>query len=988
MTGTATIDRALEKPSSVEELRSLHLDLLRQWNDLADEEKRKRAEEFRHEAARAGSYIKSPEDRDAVQGMIDYWSATIASLPTVERYPEAVPLADFDAATVQKEHGRCPFVALNPFRVDDAPYYFGREADVDAVLKMFEDNLIAVIMGPSGIGKTSLAQAGVAGRLFAEPGKRVLIGSIRPGRDPIAALLGSVRPAESSADWIDSERSALAKNPGRFRELAEQRIGPEQLSLLIVDRAEELFASDVVSGDILAAANAIAAFVGNPPSSHRVLFTIREDFFDQLSELVKQTGNALPESAVRTLRPLARANLRDIVVKPAIKEGFHFDDPVVDDLVEDLVMQPDALPLLEFALTQMWKAAETDRISWSDYQKLPKPSQLLTDVAERVYTSLPRPNGQEIARVALLEMIRVGQDITGRRVRREDLQKLVKDQLGSEEGLKEVLQRFVDAGLLRRIPAESVSDDRFELSHSVVIRHWPRLIVWLQEKRRAEAGLERYTAGLERWRANNRRSRYLLSLGALLDSRAYRGASSAVDEYIAASRRWWILAGVATILSIILIGAIFAGQDVRFTKAFDQLTQKHIQAESDAREASVAGADFNRQAMIADQTLLRAIQSGVMPRDSVPTDFLKRIDLAPSALPRSRGYDAQFLDANSAAQVPLPRFSTDQGRVIELKYPNTTVIYDTVRKIPLIVASNRAADGVLLTPFNGIGFFPDPRIKPDWQSEDRVSPDPNLGRVPLVEWQQVAWAPAGATVGDASFLNYMPLSVLQPWSFYNGLWASIDKRLLATDANRLTVLAGPILTGSEPVVNGVVVPQAYWKVAVRWDSTTGALVSEAYRADVNAAPGSPAAQATTTVEAIARATGLDFGRGDATVAQAAAPKVETPTVYLQFAVMSRRNAFEISRQLADSGYKVPPEERLDQASGLAEVRFVNPEDKDQAMILANRASEILSDLGFGKVTVKVQPPLTWVKNKPPRGVLELWLGLPPPPTAQTAQTKT
>jgi len=979
MSDTKTVDAPLDKPSSAEALRTLHLGLLRQWGDLSDDKKRKRAEEFRQEAARAGAYIKSPEDRDAVQGLIDYWSATIASLPTVEAYPDAVPLADFNAATVQKEHGRCPFVQLNPFGIGDAPYYFGRAADVEALLEILKDNLMAVVAGPSGTGKTSLAQAGIAARLVAEPGKWALIGTVRPGRDPVGALLGAVRPANSAADWIDGERVALAKTPDRFRELAEARIGAEQGGLLIVDRAEELFASDVVSSDILLAANAIAAFsAGSADKRHRVLLTIREDFFDQLSALAKPTGNDLPEGAVRRLGSLTSDNLRDVIVKPGEKEGFGFDDAVVTDLIQDTLGQPDALPLLEFALTYMWNRAEVDRVSLADYQRLPKPSQLLTDVAERAYASLPLNNGQEIARIALLEMIRVGQDITGRRVRREDLQKIVKDQLGSDADLDSVLNSFRVAGLVRRIPAESVGDDRFELSHSVVIRHWPRLIVWLQEKRRAEAGLERYTSGLERWRANHRRSRYLLSLGALLDSSSYRGASSAVDEYIAASRRWWIRIGVATLLSVVLIVGLFTCQDVQFTRAFDQLTQKHIEAESAAREASAAGADFNRQAMIADQTLLRAIESGMLARDAVPQDFLTRLDLIPSPPPRSAGYDPQFLDPDSAAQVPLPRFRADQGRLIEIKYPHTTVIYDPVRKIPLIVASNRAADGTLLTPFNGIGFFPDPRIKREWQSADRVSPDPNLGRVPLVEWQQAAWVSGGAKAGDASFLNYMPLSVLQRWPFYNGLWATIDRRLLAIDANRLTVLTGPILTDSDPVVDGSVVPQAYWKVAVRWDAAAGALVSEVYIAKLDASPDTPAAQAASTLDAVAGSTGLDFGRQSAQVAQAAAPKAQTPTVYLQFAAMSRRDAFEISRKLSDLGYKVPPEERLDSAAGLAEVRYVNPQDRDQAVLLAQRTTDILSSLGYGPATVKVQRPLTWVKNKPPRGVLELWLGLPPP----------
>jgi DNA/RNA endonuclease G (NUC1) len=977
MSDTAT----LEKPPSVEDLRSMHLDLLRRWADLTDKQKRKQAEDFRHEAARAGAYIKSLEDRDTVQGLIDYWSGTIASLPTVVQYPEAVLLDDFNTATVQKEHGRCPFVGLNPFSTADAPYYFGRQSDVDALLELLSDNPMAVIAGPSGIGKTSLAQAGIAGRLSNEPGKRRLVGIIRPGRDPIGGLLGAVRPANAPADWMDAERAALATRADRFRELAEAPLEPEQTGLLIVDRAEELFASDVVSGDITVAAAAVAAFVlGSAERKHRVIFTIREDFFEQLNALVKLSGYELPDNAIRRLAPLSLDNLREAIVKPGEQVGFQFDEAVVTDLVHDIVEQPDALPLLEFALTQMWKSADVDRISWSDYQKLPKPCQLLTDVAERVYAQLPSPNGQEVARIALLEMIRVGQDITGRRVRRDELQQVLSAQSVSGKDLNEVLRAFVDAGLLRRIPADTTGDDRFELSHSAVIRHWPRLIVWLQDKRRAEAGQERYVAALERWRANGRSSRYLLSLRALLDSSEYRGASYAVDEYIAASRKYWIRLGAVILGAIIVIASLFAFQSRVLTSAFDRIRLQGIEAQSTAREESAADADLNRQAMIADQTLARAIENGTVPRSDVPAEFLGRLDQSPDRIPAGfkHGYDLHFLDPGNAAEVPMPRFVNDPGRLIQIEYPHVTVIYDAVRKIPLIVASNRSADAAPLKPFPGIGFFKDWRLQADLQSSDRFSPAPEFGRVPIVDWQQVGWTDPASRAEIKGFLNYMPISVLQPWSFYSGLWASIDKRLLATDASRLTVLTGPILTGSEPVVNGTVVPQAYWKVAIRWDSAKNALVSEAYRADLAASRDTTAAQATTTVEAIEKATGLTFGRANTQVAQSAAPRVNTPTVYLQFAGMSGADAFAISSKLTELGYKVPPEERLDSAKGRAEIRYVNPEDKDQADLLKERTETILSDLGYGPVKVEVKPPLTWVKTKPPRGVIELWLGPNPP----------
>jgi hypothetical protein len=65
--------------------------------------------------------------------------------------------------------GECPYRGLEPFRPEHAPFFFGREAQVDWLL----ENLLApiarsgqaqrflAILGPSGSGKSSLALAGL-----------------------------------------------------------------------------------------------------------------------------------------------------------------------------------------------------------------------------------------------------------------------------------------------------------------------------------------------------------------------------------------------------------------------------------------------------------------------------------------------------------------------------------------------------------------------------------------------------------------------------------------------------------------------------------------------------------------------------------------------------------------------------------------------------------------------------------------------------------
>lgn len=57
-----------------------------------------------------------------------------------------------------------PFKFLDPYTVDDRAFFFGREKEIDKLYNMvFSANLL-LIYGPSGAGKTSLIQCGLASR--------------------------------------------------------------------------------------------------------------------------------------------------------------------------------------------------------------------------------------------------------------------------------------------------------------------------------------------------------------------------------------------------------------------------------------------------------------------------------------------------------------------------------------------------------------------------------------------------------------------------------------------------------------------------------------------------------------------------------------------------------------------------------------------------------------------------------------------------------
>ena len=62
----------------------------------------------------------------------------------------------------------CPYRGLLPYDAADADSFFGREDDTAACLRRLRDSGVLTVIGPSGVGKSSLVRAGVVARLVRE----------------------------------------------------------------------------------------------------------------------------------------------------------------------------------------------------------------------------------------------------------------------------------------------------------------------------------------------------------------------------------------------------------------------------------------------------------------------------------------------------------------------------------------------------------------------------------------------------------------------------------------------------------------------------------------------------------------------------------------------------------------------------------------------------------------------------------------------------
>src|SRR6266567_4008436 len=84
-----------------------------------------------------------------------------------------------------------------------------------------------------------------------------------------------------------------------------------------------------------------------------LILIVRGDFYGQTIASHRGLSDAL-ESRVINLGPMRSEELRDAIQQPAMKVGLSFESGLVDEILDDVASEPGNLPLLQFALTQLW----------------------------------------------------------------------------------------------------------------------------------------------------------------------------------------------------------------------------------------------------------------------------------------------------------------------------------------------------------------------------------------------------------------------------------------------------------------------------------------------------------------------------------------------------------------------------------------------------------------------------------------------------------
>ena len=122
-----------------------------------------------------------------------------------------------------------PFKFLNAYTADDGAFFFGRDQEVDELYDLIYESDLILLYGPSGVGKTSLIQCGLANRFSENDWVEV---SVRR-RENINESL-----RQSLVSFASKDRSGDRPLPEIIQSIYLQHFRP---LFLILDQFEELY---------------------------------------------------------------------------------------------------------------------------------------------------------------------------------------------------------------------------------------------------------------------------------------------------------------------------------------------------------------------------------------------------------------------------------------------------------------------------------------------------------------------------------------------------------------------------------------------------------------------------------------------------------------------------------------------------------------------------------------------------------------------------
>ena len=284
-----------------------------------------------------------------------------------------------------------PYVGLIPYREEDFGFFFGRDDERQIVAANLRASRLTILYGPSGVGKTSLLQAGLVHDLREEVRANaktraehvpIAICPFRDWReDPLPALMSAMQEAAREAFGRDNGAAPWEPGTSVVGALRSWTAGVHTL-LVVLDQFEDYFLYHGDERGEATIADALPAIVNEPNLGVNVLLSIREDAWAKLDlfegRIPRLFGNYL------RVEHLSGAGAREAIERPVEEwnnrlapgeQRYTLEPELVDAVIdaaasgglaltnENRVADPNATstdeieaPFLQLVMDRLWRA--------------------------------------------------------------------------------------------------------------------------------------------------------------------------------------------------------------------------------------------------------------------------------------------------------------------------------------------------------------------------------------------------------------------------------------------------------------------------------------------------------------------------------------------------------------------------------------------------------------------------------------------------------
>ncbi len=403
---------------------------------------------------------------------------------------------------------RNPYKGLQAFDEFDTHDFYGRKATIQQMLSLLEhqhDNgqsqFIAVV-GASGSGKSSLVRAGLFPQLRAgafEDSADGLYITMLPNDTPIQTL------AEKLNSIATQGQSDLAHILSQDIDIAVTTIldmFDETPIVLLIDQFEEIFTQVTDEAQQAQFINLIVKLIQSRlPLT--IIITLRADFYAK--PLAYRELGELIQNGTVTVLPMSPDELEQVIVAPAQSVGCKVQASLVSQLIADTIHQPNALPLLQFTITELFEKRENDELTHEAYETMGRIQGAIAQRAEHVYSSL-RHSQQDMSQRLFLQLITLSED--NKAVRRRILWK-DSLQIAKREDIEAIINVFGDNRLLTFDRDPISRQPTIEVAHEALLQAWTRLQIWIYENQNILNLYHRLALSVRDWTDNQQDDSFL-----------------------------------------------------------------------------------------------------------------------------------------------------------------------------------------------------------------------------------------------------------------------------------------------------------------------------------------------------------------------------------------------------------------------------------------------------------------------------------------------